>query len=464
MACLIAAPSSGSGKTLLTLAISAWLRRRGGSVQTFKTGPDYLDAGWLGRVSGRPCRNLDPVLCPDVWLLEAFRHWGGRAQHALVEGAMGLFDGIGAGEEGSSAQVARLLRLPVVLVVEASGQAGSAAALVRGFRDHGGADLPIAGVILNRVGSPRHAAVLRQAMEAIAMPVLGVVPRETSLQLPSRHLGLNAVQELPDLAERLEHWAGLMEEAIDWPALLPLLSPPPPGPDPFRNLDPPGAVDRPVSVAVAADAAFHFRYPEASELLQRQGAVLVPWRPSEDEPLPELSDAVVLPGGYPELHAGRLAGCRNALGSLRRAALAGLPIYAECGGLLLLGRELEDPGGTSHAMAGLLPFRARRGALSVGYRHLHPCRDGLLARRGEVLRGHELHRWQLQEAGGAGGDGDPPPDLGLWHSEGWGIPPRLEGWSTATIHASWTHLHWAGCPMIPSRLSRAARRFRAAAS
>lgn len=469
MSCLIAAPCSGSGKTLLSLTLAAVARARGESLQPFKVGPDYLDPQLLGAVAGRPCRNLDPLLCGEEWVRRSYRWHGGRATRVLVEGVMGLFDGRGSGSEGSSAAVADLLGLPVVLVVEASRQAGSLAALVRGFRDHGPPRVSLAGVVLNRVGSDRHHRLLAEALEAIEVPLLGVLPSHPSLELPSRHLGLLTPGELGDLGERQRIWARLAEEHLDLGRLWPLLAPPAGPPetlDPIRWClgqvppEPPTTVATTtpapgsLPVAIASDAAFHFRYPEAEELLSACGLRPLPWSPLADEPLPADCRAVLLPGGYPELHASQLAAARRSLGSLGVAARAGLPIVAECGGLLLLGRELEDGDGNRHPMAGLLPFSARRGALSLGYRQALPGVDGLLVRRGEVLSGHEFHRWQLV----------PQPPLadelaageGLWQLDGWGTPARIEGWTARTVHASWLHLHWAGCPAIPSRLARAA--------
>jgi cobyrinic acid a,c-diamide synthase len=476
MACLIAAPCSGSGKTLLSLALTAVIRRRGGSIQTFKVGPDYLDPQLLSRLSGRPCRNLDSLLCGPEWVERSLRWWGRRADHCLVEGVMGLFDGRGPGSEGSSAAIALQLDLPVVLVVEASRQAGSLAALVRGFRDHW-SDLRFAGVVLNGVSTERHHALLAEALEAIAMPLLGVLPRDPSLSLPSRHLGLLPAHELRGLEARAEAWAELAERHLDLERLLPLLVPPPAATGKPDGLDPigwalardapqqppPAAAARPIPVAIAADAAFHFRYPEATELLTALGVAVRPWQPLEDQPLPRDCQALILPGGYPELHAAELARSRRSLADLRAAAAAGLPIYAECGGLLLLGRQLEDPAGVPHPMAGVLPFGARRGRLQLGYREASPLVDGLVVRRGERLCGHEFHRWEL-----TGPDPVTPraeslaAAAGLWQLEGWGWPTRPEGWTsegtTPTLHASWLHLHWAGSPAVVRRLVAAAAR------
>ena len=461
MSCLIAAPCSGSGKTLLSLLLAAVCRQRGVSLQPFKVGPDYLDPQLLGAVAGRPCRNLDPLLCGEAWVQRCFHGYGHQAERVLVEGVMGLFDGVGPSTTGSSAAVAALLDLPVVLVVEASRQAASLAALVRGFRDHGPPRVCLAGVVLNRVCSPRHRALLVEVLAELGVPLLGVLPPEDSLVLPSRHLGLLPAHELPDLAERLPHWAALAAAHLDLEKLWPLLAPPAPlaGADPIRwclAQAPEAATPRhdslqePLPIALARDAAFHFLYPEAEELLRGVGLEPIPWSPLADDPLPAGCRAVVLPGGYPELHAATLAASRRSLSQLSEAVQGGLPVVAECGGLLLLGQTLVDGQGQAQPMAGLLPFSARRGNLSLGYRQATVQRTGLLVQQGERWRGHEFHRWQLEFTANAA---NPAP---LWQLEGWGTPPQHEGWTTPTLHASWLHLHWAGCPAIPSRLAAAA--------
>ena len=346
---------------------------------------------------------------------------------------MGLFDGRGPSAEGSSAEVASLLGLPVVLVVDASRQAGSLAALVRGFRDHQ-PELDLAGVVLNGVSTERHRALLSEALASIAMPLLGALPRHPDLSLPSRHLGLLPPDELQDFQARSGEWATLAERHLDLERLLPLLAPPPhlsissgSARDPIRwclerSAGAPSELKKAscgeLPVAIASDAAFHFRYPEATELLTALGVTPVPWQPLADQPLPRGCRGVILPGGYPELHAAELAASQRSQGELRRAAAAGLPIYAECGGLLLLGQQLEDPQGEPHAMAGLLPFSARRGSLQLGYRQATPLGDGLVTRLGEPLGGHEFHRWGLIDAVVDGGGGCGSLKAGVGH-RGW---------------------------------------------
>ena len=446
MALLIAAPCSGSGKTLLSLLLTAAARRAGQAPQLFKVGPDYLDPQLLSHASGRPCRNLDLLLAGPEAVRRSFLHWAALAPLTLVEGVMGLFDGLGSGQEGSSAAVARLLDLPVVLVVEASRQGASLAALVQGFRDHDPA-VRLVGVVLNGVSSARHRQLLSEVLSTTGVPLLGVLPRDPLLELPSRHLGLLPPHELPDLDARLR---GLADRAGDWlhlDRLLAWMAPPPgagQGPSPFAAAAEwplPGGI-RPPRIALARDAALHFCYPEQREWLEQLGCEVLIWSPLSDQPLPQGTEALVLPGGYPELHAASLAGCGASLEAIRRHGAAGLPLYAECGGMLLLGQRLHDVTGVGHQLAGVLPFSARRAELQLGYRQTTGLVDGLVSRRGERLWGHEFHRWQLSR------EGNPAP----WRLEGWGVVSRVEGWTTTTLHVSWLHLHWGGCPSIPRRL------------
>ena len=449
MACVIAAPASGSGKTLLSLCLIAWARRHGHSIQPFKVGPDYLDPQLLSLTATQSCRNLDLPLCGADWLQLSFCGYGGRSEMALVEGVMGLFDGIGASSEASTADVAKLLKLPVVLVVDAGGQARSLAAVVRGFRDLD-PDLQLAGVVLNRVNSPRHRQLLEEVLSDIGVQCLGCLPRDPSLELPSRHLGLAPAHELRALQIRQGRWASLAAQHLNMSLFQTLLQAPNPGPDAIQTVFTPVLETtkpaHPLPVAVAQDEAFHFRYPEMLECLDRLNMPVLPWSPLRDEPPPEQACGLILPGGFPELQAENLSRCRRMLSALHKW-IQRKPIYAECGGMLLLGERLADPDGHFHPMAGLLPFDARRGRLQVGYRQLEACSDSLLLLRGERIRGHEFHRWQLSREcdQGVGGEG------ALWQVEGWNVERRAEGWKAPNLHASWVHLHWAGCSTISCR-------------
>lgn len=446
MACLIAAPSSGSGKTLLSLSLIAWAKRKGLSIQPFKVGPDYLDPQILGASAGRLCRNLDLPLCGSDWVRTSFHGYGGRCDMALVEGVMGLFDGIGSSGEGSSAAVAKHLHLPVVLVVDAGGQARSLAALVSGFRDHD-PSIKLAGVVLNRVSSDRHRLLLKEVLAAIDVACLGCLPRNPSLELPSRHLGLAPAHELDQLQIRLKRWAAIADQHLEMDVFQQLMTAPALGPDPISTVlaDSPHQTKdcQPLPVAVAQDSAFHFRYPEMQDCLEALGMPVIPWHPLEDEPLPKSAYGLVIPGGFPELHAEQLSRCKRSLSGLREW-LQRKPLYAECGGMLMLGTSLMDGEGQSHAMAGILPFHAERGQLQVGYRSLKANRDSLLLNAGDQWKGHEFHRWQLSE--------DPVGNWQpLWQVEGWHVDRRNEGWALPTVHASWVHLHWASSSTISCR-------------
>ena len=448
MACVIAAPASGSGKTLLSLCLIAWARQLERSIQPFKVGPDYLDPQLLSLAASRPCRNLDLPLCGEEWVQLSFNGYGGRCDMALVEGVMGLFDGIGSSSEGSTADVAVNLNLPVVLVVDAGGQARSLGALVQGFRDLD-PRLNLAGVVLNRVSSPRHRELLEDVLTDIGVHCLGCLPMDPSLELPNRHLGLAPAHELSSLQQRVGRWASLAEQHLNMGAFRTLLQAPKPGPEPIQSIfcrEPNTSKAQSLPVAVAQDEAFHFRYPEMQECLEVLGMPVLPWSPMSDAAPPTEARGLILPGGFPELHAEHLSRCKTTFSALHEW-IQHKPIYAECGGMLLLGRGLADPDGTLHAMAGLLPFEARRGRLQVGYRQLEAQSDSLLLRDGEKLKGHEFHRWQLRsESGESVGSWGP-----LWQVEGWKVERRAEGWNLPNLHASWVHLHWAGSSTIPCR-------------
>ncbi|GFE64262.1 cobyrinate a,c-diamide synthase [Litoreibacter roseus] len=368
---LIAAPSSGSGKTTITLGLLRALSRRG-LVRGAKSGPDYIDPKFHEAACGRPCLNLDAwAMTPD-----RMRALSYGSETLIVEGAMGLFDGAGMSGSGSAADVARHLNLPVVLVVDCSRMAHSVAALVKGFMVHD-PSLVITGVILNKVGSDKHAAMISAAL-ADVVPVLGAVPRRTDLIHPSRHLGLVQAGERADLETWLEDVADLIETHVDLDALAPA----PLSRGTATGLPPPAQ-----SIAVAHDIAFAFAYPHILRDWRDAGAEVSFFSPLNDEPVPQC-DLVYLPGGYPELHAGRIADNSNFLNSIRSAAEA-VDIYGECGGYMILGKGLVDANGVRHQMAGLLnletSFQAPK--LHLGYRMLSASKGPIQGH----YRGHEFH-------------------------------------------------------------------------
>ena len=386
---VVAAPASGSGKTLVTLGILRALRRRGLKVGSFKVGPDYIDAAFHAAATGEGCYNLDGWAMRFDTLAGLIEDAGRGCDFLLGEGVMGLFDGALDGS-GATADLAALFGLPVVLVVDAARMGASVAALIDGFRRHR-EDVEVTAVVLNRVGSPVHAdLLLRACFEHLSTPVLGCLAREDGLGLPSRHLGLVQALEHPELERFLDHAAARIEAQLDLDRLLRLAAPPSIsllGPD-VRPMPPLGR-----KIAVAQDVAFGFVYRAVLEGWRRHGIELAPFSPLADEAPAGDADAVYLPGGYPELHAGLLAGNARFLGGLRAAAARGAWIYGECGGYMVLGEALVDGSSAVHAMAGLLPVvtsfaEPRR---HLGYRRIELLAEHVLGEAGAGFRGHEFH-------------------------------------------------------------------------
>lgn len=359
---ILAAPSSGAGKTTVTLALLRLLSRNGLSVRGAKSGPDYIDPKFHEAACGQPCLNL------DAWAMSPARIATLAAGDTplVIEGAMGLFDGAPPDGKGAVADLARQLGLPVVLVVDAGRMAGSVAPLVAGFAGFD-AGVRVAGVILNNVGSARHEAMLRRALAPLSLPVLAALRRDATLAMPSRHLGLVQAGERADLDSFLDRAADALEASLDQAALLSLLAPLPKPPESTNRIPPPAQ-----SIAVAQDQAYAFCYPHLLQDWHAAGASLTFFSPLNDDPVPQ-ADFIYLPGGYPELHAGRIAANTTFLDSLRNAAQT-TEIYGECGGYMTLGHGLIDASGTRHQMAGLLQletsFATRK--LHLGYRSLAP--------------------------------------------------------------------------------------------
>lgn len=385
---MVAAPASGAGKTTLTLGLARAWTKQGVTVCPFKSGPDYIDPAFLAAATGQSCFNLDSwaMRAEDI---AALARQGGDAALALAEGSMGLFDGVarrGATGSGASADIAALTGWPVVLVLDTRGQAQSAAAVASGmarFR----AGVNIAGVVLNRVASPRHEALLRAGMEEAGLKVFGALPRQESVTVPERHLGLVQAAELPRLVALLDNAAELVSQYCDLTALRAAADAKPLAGAKTFPIRPPGQ-----RIALARDEAFSFLYPHLLAAWRAAGAEILPFSPLADEAPARDADICWLPGGYPELHAGRIAGATRFLGGLREFA-ATRPVHGECGGYMVLGEALVDADGETHPMAGLLglttSFAKRR--MHLGYRLA-----GLLApmpgqEAGARLAGHEFH-------------------------------------------------------------------------
>lgn len=442
---LVAAPASGHGKTTIAVGIMAALARRGLSVAPAKVGPDYIDPGYHALATGRPSRTLDPFLVGEgrvAPLLARGATHPAPADVTVIEGVMGLLDGrLGTDGFASSAHVATLTRTPVVLVVDISSTSRTVAATVHGLATID-SSLDVVGVVLNKAGTPRHGEESRRAVEAVGIPVWGVLPRDAAMHVPSRHLGLVPADERSSAAATLDHIAAVAEEHIDLSALLtaartaPVLDAEPWTPE--LSVPPsiaPGA-DRPV-IAVAGGRAFTFRYPETVELLEAAGARVVEFDPARDDSLPEGTCGLYLGGGFPEVHARSLTTNRPLVQQIRAAIAAGLPTVAECAGMLYLAQALDN-----HPMVGALPARAAMGRrLTLGYREAVSVTDSVIGPAGTRVTGHEFHRTQTSPRAGTSAawslDGG---------EEGFALDPA--GTGRATLVASYLHTHWAGTPHV----------------
>ncbi|WP_405858050.1 cobyrinate a,c-diamide synthase [Streptomyces sp. NBC_01515] len=487
---VIAAPSSGSGKTTVATGLMAAFASRGLAVSPHKVGPDFIDPGYHALATGRVGRNLDAYLCGAELVGPLFAHGARGCDLAVVEGVMGMFDGAaGEGELASTAHVAKLLRAPVVLVVDASSQSRSVAALVHGFASWD-PEVRVGGVILNKVASDRHEALLREALDSAGVPVLGVLRRAPQVDTPSRHLGLvpvaerraAAVEAVAAMGAQVDAWCdleGLLALARSagalscaaWDAAEALVSsPPPPLPVPSLGAAPPdprfgpeGASSsnagqaefaglRPevsgqarsaapqqeakVRVAVAGGPAFTFSYAEHAELLTAAGAEVVVFDPLRDEQLPDGTRGLVIGGGFPEVYVAELSGNEPLRKAVAALAESGAPVAAECAGLLYLSRELDGM-----PMCGVLDVSARMSErLTLGYRDAVALSDSVLAVAGTRMRGHEFHRTVVEPGSGA--------------APAWGVRAperRVEGFVQQGVHASYLHTHWAAEPGVARR-------------
>lgn len=443
---MIAAPRSGSGKTTVTLALIAALRRRGLRVRTAKSGPDYIDPAFHAAATGAPSFNLDTWAMPPALVEAIVSDTAADADLVILESSMGLFDGLAAekGRRGAGADLAALLRLPVLLVMDVTGHSQSAAAVARGFAAHD-PDVRIGAVVLNRVASERHREQVAQAIAGIAIPVAGALMRQAAVTLPERHLGLVQAMEHGDLDALLGRLADMAEQSLDLDLIVGLAVPLGQGGqgDGFAALPPPGQ-----RIALARDAAFTFIYPHLIEGWRRAGAEIVAFSPLADEPPPDDCDVCWLPGGYPELHAGALAAAERFMAGLRRFA-GTRPVHGECGGFMALGAALEDADGHRHRMAGLLghatSFARRR--MNLGYREAEILADCPIGPAGSVVRGHEFHYATVTDPG----MDDPVVRL----ADGQGRPLGTAGGRRGTVTGTFFHaIATAGDPEPPLRQDR----------
>jgi len=453
---VIAGTHSGCGKTSISLGLMASLARRGIGVQPFKCGPDFIDPGHHAlacAVDGQsvPSHNLDGWMLGEAVNHDIFNRYAADSDVAVIEGVMGLFDGIsGTGDAGSTAQMAKILGLPVILVVDARSMARSAAALVAGYADFD-PEVTLAGVIFNRVGSPAHAELLREAMTLVPdVPVLGVLPREENISTPSRHLGLvTPEQDGPDMSryQRLADW---VETGLDPDALLASL----PEVEAVAPFEPVPQLPK-VAIGLARDNAFCFYYEENLRLLREAGARLVEFSPLKDTHLPEHLDGLYLGGGYPELYAFELGQNTRMRREIKEFCESGRPVYAECGGFMLLMNDIITGRGR-YAMAGVYPVRAEMGEKfrALGYREINAREDTVLGPAGTGARGHEFHYSSVQ-------GGDPERLHPVYALSGRkGTLDEPEGFVTRNTLGSYVHLHFGSNPEIPRSFVEACARGR----
>jgi cobyrinic acid a,c-diamide synthase len=491
MALVIAGERSGAGKTTVTIALLAYLIRRGLNVQSFKVGPDYIDPMFHAFVTGRPCRNLDPVLTSESYVKKCFSRHIQDVDYALVEGVMGLFDGVSRKnqesrshdtdfdtdtrinyrkEEGnydfsfaSTAHVAYLLNLPVLFVIDCSRLSGSVAAIAHGFRSFN-PDLKFAGLVLNRVASDRHLELLQDALKPLNLPILGVLRRDGAVTIPDRHLGLIPAEELPNLHAAIDKLADLAAVSFDWEQLLPLLTATRNGRgDGSEQLlgrhslpsviltqkdDVVNSLGKKfgVRIAVARDRAFNFYYQDNLDLLEELGAQLVFWSPLDDSVFPDNVQGLYFGGGFPEVFAQKLSGNVLIRDAVRSAIFSGMPTYAECGGLMYLCDSIVDFDGNSWQGVGVLETAAAMGKrLTLGYREAVAVRDSSVLTALDEVWGHEFHRSHLTVE----------PINPVYHSWRYGkrgeVEAVAEGWGVCQVHASYLHLHWGARPDIPAR-------------
>jgi cobyrinic acid a,c-diamide synthase len=396
-AIIVGAPRSGSGKTSVAIGVLRALARRGIRVRGAKSGPDYIDPGFHAAATGLSGVNLDSWAMPPALLNGLAGEAAGDADFVVLESAMGLFDGIPAleGRSGSAADLARLYRIPVLLVLDVSGQSTTAAAVAKGFAAYD-PDVRMAGVVLNRLGSERHRRLCTDAIEALGLPVVGAIMRDPTLALPERHLGLVQAGEHEDLMAHLDRLADMAESSIDLDAVMRLAAPlQPSGGDFTAALPPPGQL-----IALAQDAAFTFVYPHVAAHWRKTGAEIVPFSPLADEAPRADCDVCWLPGGYPELHAGRLTAAQNFRAGIATFART-RPVHGECGGFMVLGESLQDASGQTHRMLGLLghstSFAQRK--MNLGYRQARLRADCALGVAGTTIRGHEFHYARMTRPG-----------------------------------------------------------------
>jgi cobyrinic acid a,c-diamide synthase len=448
---LLAGDRSSSGKTTIVAGLLSALRRRGLEVQSFKVAMDYIDPSYHTWITGRPCRNLDGYLMAEKAVREIYSHAAGGANVAVIEGVRGLYEGY-EGDLGSTAQIAKQLQVPVIFVVDARSITRSAAALVKGYMDYD-PEVKIKGVILNKVGSERHASKARKEIERYAgVEVVGIIRRNDSMHLAMRHLGLVPVLEgktrHEGFEERINRIREIVEDGLDIDRILEIAREAKPLPEPEIDLYKESDLGNGVRIGVALDEAFNFYYRDNLEMMELSGAKVVPFSPVHDPALPEV-DGIYIGGGYPELYARELSENQGMLRSLEKAHERDLPIYAECGGLMYLAREIEWDD-ERHEMAGLVPGRTRRGSIRVvSYVHGRLAKDCVLGPSGSPIMGHEFHHSEMVM--------DKDAKYAIRLERGTGIEGGWDGLCEGNMVASYSHIHSASYREFPGEFIAACK-------
>jgi cobyrinic acid a,c-diamide synthase len=465
MALIIAGDRSGVGKTTVTLALLSYLAKKKLKVQSFKVGPDYIDPMFHTAITDRPCRNLDPVLTSEIYIQSCFARHCQTVDYALVEGVMGLFDGVNSSivdaptspihtqnapqiaikDFASTAHIARLLNLPILLVLDCARLSGSIAAIAHGFRSFD-PRIKLAGIVLNRVGSDRHLELLQDALKPLQISILGILRRHGSITIPDRHLGLVPSAEIEHLKDYFDRLATLSETCFDWQKLLPLLQVDDKDAQKYKLPTcnyPLSITKQSIRIAIARDRAFNFYYQDNLDILTELGAQLIPWSPLEDKYLPDRTQGLYFGGGFPEVFAEQLSNNRQILVQVKHAIDKGVPTYAECGGLMYLCDRIVDFNDNSWQMVGILPTNAVMGdRLTLGYRRAVTLENTILLTAKQKVWGHEFHRSQLTSM--------PARSIYDIYPK---YPPNYntEGWYLPNLHASYIHLHFGGDLTIPKK-------------
>ena len=430
---VIAAPMSGSGKTTVTVGLLAHLAACGQKVRSFKIGPDYIDTGWHKQASGCAAHNLDSYLVPPETMRKIFVENSHDADIVIIEGVMGLYDG-GSNGVSSTAEIARLLDAPIVLVIDAKAMGASAAAMALGFKQYD-PNINIAGVILNRLGSATHEEMIRSAMAALAIPVFGAIRRDENLVMPERHLGLVPESENSAAASVVANLQTIIGQAVDVPMIIAVAQ----TASPLIYLPPVSPVgDVKVSIAVAQDEAFNFYYPESLATLEQAGAMLIPFSPLNDQNLPDV-DGIILGGGFPEMFSAKLSANENMRHAIKNAATNGIPIYAECGGYMYLHDSITDLDGRDYPMVGAISGKSvmEKKLRAVGYVTANMRQETVLGPKGARLKGHEFHF-----STAVAEDETAAFDLTKTRNSN----THIDGYADKNILASYLHIHFAGCP------------------